>query len=136
MKLLSVIVATLLLCGCVSVGKQVKQEQLSEFTKGKTSYNEVISKLGQPNTVTSTADGQRHIAYTFIHAQPRAASFIPIIGGLVGGADSTMNMVMITFDKDGLLKDYTSTQSNYGSGTGFAGGTYQPQTPDQPKEAH
>lgn len=134
-KNLSVLITLLILLGgCVSVGTQVKQEQLSGFTKGSTTYEDVVSRLGPPNTVNSKSDGTRMAIYTYVHSQSRPESFIPLVGAFVGGADSKMNMATFTFDQDSKLLEYSLSESSYGAGTGFAAGTYRDPHTDQPKE--
>lgn len=127
-------IAALMLCGCVSVGREVTQDQLSGFQRGVTTQDQVVAKLGQPTSTTVSASGERSVAYVYMHSQPRAATFIPIVGGLVGGADTRTSQVVFTFDPAGKLVDYKATESNMGAGVGLAGGSYQPQT-DQPAEA-
>lgn len=132
------IAATLLsiaLAGCVSAGTQVKPEQLSGFTKGVTTFDDVVRRLGQPNTTGTKSNGTRTAVYTYVHAHARPESFIPVVGAFVGGSDSTVNTAEFTFDTGGKLLEYSMTESNYGTGTGLAGGTYRPRTPEQPKEA-
>lgn len=129
------IILAISVCGCVSVGTQVKPEQVSGFTKGITTFDDVVRRLGQPNTTGTKSNGTRTAVYTYVHSQARPESFIPVVGAFVGGADSTVNTATFTFDLGGKLLEYSMTESNYGSGTGLAGGTYRDRTPEQPKEA-
>lgn len=120
--------------GCVSVGTQVKLDQLSGFTKGTTTYSDVVAKLGTPNTISAQSNGKRIASYTYIHSQTRPETFIPFIGGFIGGADSKFNTAQFVFDQEGKMIEYSISESNYGSGMGFAAGKYQERT-EQPKEA-
>ena len=110
-KILVVIIA-LVLHGCSSTGTQVRQEQLSEFSRGKTSYQEVIAKLGEPDKVTINPDGGREITYISTRTQPRAASFIPLIGNFVEGKDKATNTAVFKFNKRAILEDYTLNETN------------------------
>lgn len=134
MKTILILFAALLLSACVSVGVQVKEDQLKTFEKGKTTVADVKAVLGEPNMTALQSDGSRSLMYVYTQAQPRPASFIPIVGAFVGGADSRSNTVTLNFDHAGVLLDYSSMESKFGSGTGFAAGTPMPQT-DQPKQA-
>lgn len=107
-----VVIIALALHGCSSSGTQVKQEHLSEFSKGKTSYQEVIAKLGEPDRVTINPDGGREIAYISSRTQPRAASFIPFIGNFVEGKDKATSTAIFKFDKRAVLKDYTLNETS------------------------
>jgi hypothetical protein len=76
------------------------------------------------------------LGYTYIQAQARPESFIPIIGPLVGGADSHFSNVSLTFDRNGVLESYSSTQSQFGSGNGVASGaTTGDRVQDQPRKS-
>lgn len=123
------------LAGCVAVGTQIKKEQLTGFATGVTTYEEVISRLGQPNTLAIKSNGTRVAIYTYIHSQPRPESFIPFVGIIVGGADSKINTTEFTFDAENKLLEYSLSESNYGAGTGLSAGAYQDRATDQPQQA-
>lgn len=114
MKKLLVLITVLALHGCSSTrtGTQVSQNQLSEFSKGKTSYQEVITKLGAPDKVTTNPDGGREITYISTRTQPRAASFIPLIGSFVEGKDSITSTAIFKFNKRAILEDYALTETS------------------------
>lgn len=129
------IALTILIGGCMSMGTQVKQDQLNGFTKGRTTYSDVTARLGQPNTISAKSNGTRTALYTYVHSQARPESFIPFVGLVVGGSDSKVNTAEFVFDQDNKLLEYSLSESNYGAGMGMAAGTYRDRTPDQPKEA-
>ena len=108
----------LAISGCATTGVQVDESALISFEKGKTTINDVIARLGQPTSNILLNTGQRIIGYTYVQAQARPESFIPIIGPLVGGADSRFSNVSLTFDQNGVLESYSSTQSQFGTATG------------------
>ena len=122
------------LAGCVSTGIEVKPEQLAGFKKGVTTESDVVSRLGNPNGRLIDSEGTTIYTYTYVHAEPRASSFIPIVGPLVGGADSEVTTTTFRFGADRKLLSFTSQQSQYGTGTGFAAGSTQGAA-DQPRQA-
>lgn len=124
----------LVLMGCVASGTQVKEQQLSQFKAGETTYAQVVATLGPPNSNTLLPDGTRMIAYTYVQAAARPESFIPIVGPLVGGADARSNMVMLHFDSDGKLLTYSSTATQVGSGQNLSAGA-SPARNDEPKSS-
>ncbi|OZI64598.1 outer membrane protein assembly factor BamE domain-containing protein [Bordetella genomosp. 4] len=134
MRFWASVCALVLIAGCVSTGVQVKDEQLSSFVPGQTTRQEVIAALGQPTTQMRNADGTSMLIYTHVEAQARAASFIPIVGAFVGGADSRSNQVTLNFDSDGKLLGHSSTESAYGTGYGLSAGQVESVT-DQPRKA-
>ena len=129
-----VLVAAVVLSACVSSGVKVEERQLASFQKGQTTYGQVVSQLGAPNASTLMPDGRRMIVYSFVQAQARPESFIPIVGAFVGGADSRSNVVSLTFTRDGVLESFSSSQAQFGVGTGFESGNgVDARVPDQPR---
>ncbi len=129
------ILFALALSDCTSTGAQVDEGALASFQKGKTTINEVVARLGQLTSNILMDTGQRIIGYTYVQAQARPESFIPIIGPLVGGADSHFSNVSLTFDQNGVLLSYASTQSQFGTATGVASGaTTDDRVLDQPRK--
>ena len=135
-KILVVLAGGLLLAGCASTGVRVDEKNLQSFKKGETTYSEVVARLGQPTSSTVMADGQRMIMYTYAQAQARPETFIPIVGAFGGGADYKLfeRHAYVRFWK-GVLTQYSSTQSQFGTGTGLAAGatpadrvSHQPRT--------
>lgn len=126
------LVLLVILAGCATVGKEVTETQAGQFKRGVTTAADVAEKLGAPTSSGVSDSGSRTMSYVFAHAQPRAASFIPIVGIFAGGADGRTTMVTFVFNPDGKLAGYSYQQSAYGVSNL---GTYQAQTPDQPREA-
>jgi outer membrane protein assembly factor BamE (lipoprotein component of BamABCDE complex) len=131
MKKYFLLIPVLLLAACVSSGVKVDPSKLAQFHKGETTYTEVVQKLGRPSQATVLPDGTKVITYTWVSAQARPESFIPIAGAFIGGADAENTVVSLTFDGDGILQTYTSTQGSTGTGTGFEAYS-QPRNSDQP----
>jgi len=123
----------LALAGCVASGVKVDEKQLSGFQKGKTTYSDVIAQLGTPTSSTLRSDGVRTVAYSYVQAQARPESFIPIVGAFAGGADSRASFVVLVFDADGVLTSFTSSTAQYGMGTGLESGNPANGRTDQPK---
>lgn len=135
MRFLKWLGAVLLLTACAATGVQVKEEQLSRLEKGKTTYQEVISMLGNPTSSTLMGDGARMIGYTYVEHKTRAETFIPYVGAFVGGADTRANTVMLRFSKDGVLLDYMASANQFGTGLGAASGTNLDRVEQQPRQA-
>jgi hypothetical protein len=130
------LVACLLCAACVAGGTQVKESQLSQFHKGKTTVSEVVNALGDPNTNSLLPDGSRMLCYAYVQAAARPETFIPIVGAFVGGADSRSNTTCFQFADNGILKGYTSTSSKFGSGSNLASGVHgDTRTPNEPKQS-
>src|SRR5438132_8898818 len=125
MRYVSVIVALFAFTACVSMGTKVDQDKLAQFQRGKTTYAEVIQQLGKPTQSTVNSDGTRKVVYTYMQSQAKAANFIPIVGAFAGGADTENTNVMLDFDRDSVLTNYSATQGSSSMGTGINSGARQ-----------
>lgn len=135
MKQIAFVILAAMLVGCVATGTQVREDQLAKLEKGKTRIQDVVSTFGQPSSSTLNSDGSRIIVYMYVEAQARPETFIPFIGGLVGGADSRSNMVTLKFDRTGVLVDYSSSTTAMGTGYGASSGTTFDRVEEQPKQS-
>ena len=120
------------LSGCAAGGVKVTEVQLSSFKAGETTRTQVIASAGAPSVQMRLADGTSVVVYSYFEAKVRPETFIPFVGGLVGGSDSTSTTSTLRFDANDRLIDTTSTVSAYGMGTGFAAGQITPTTLNQP----
>lgn len=135
MKLPVILASLMLLAGCVSAGVKVDEADLTKFEKGKTTYAQIVQTLGPPTSNSLLPDGRRLLAYTWVQARARPQNFIPLIGPLVGGADSRSTMVMIWIGADGTLASYSASQSQMGTGRNLEAGPDPGRVPDQPRTA-
>jgi outer membrane protein assembly factor BamE (lipoprotein component of BamABCDE complex) len=108
-KVLSLILLAAFLAGCVSSGRKIDQSAADKIEKGKTTKQEVINLIGSPDRITRTGRGDTIFMYNYMRATAKPATFIPIFGPLVGGANVQHQMYMVTFGSDGVVKDYLST---------------------------
>lgn len=125
MRHLAVLIVVVALSACMSMGTKVEQEKLSKFVKGKTTYTEVVQELGKPNQSTINSDGTRMIMYMYSQSQAKAESFIPFVGGFLGGATSENTTVTLSFDKKNILTNYTASEGGMDAGTGIMSGRKQ-----------
>lgn len=132
-KMVVVAASVILLCGCMASGVIVNEQQVQQFKRGETTEAQIIAVLGAPTSRTNI-NGQRSISYTGVQAQARPASFIPYIGGLVGGSDVRHSNYTFSFDSSGKLVNTVSNEGATGTGHGFAAGGSMPQAEDQPRQ--
>ena len=100
------------LTGCYSVGAQVNEDQLAGFEKGRTTYSDIVSQLGPPTSQSVNSEGGRTASWLYAEVmKSRPESFIPLIGPFIGGADMKSNMVTMSFDGQGVLKNFNSSSS-------------------------
>jgi outer membrane protein assembly factor BamE (lipoprotein component of BamABCDE complex) len=125
MKVVLVIATALTLSACIATGKKVTQERVAQFKIGQTTYQEVIAELGSPTDSTLHSDGKRSISYFYSQSQTSAASFIPYIGGLLGGSETENTFVYMDFDQKGILANYSAKSGSSSTGTGLLSGQRQ-----------
>lgn len=123
-----------LLAGCGATGVRVTEEQLQSFQKGESTVEHVIAKLGAPNMRTRLPDGTVMLTYSYSEYSARPASFIPIVGPLVGGADVKAAAATLTFSPNGKLIDTFSTESSYGTATNASSGMQSLVETQQPRK--
>ena len=117
------LVVILGLAACTSSGgTQVTQGQINQFQIGKTTYEQVLSALGQPSARGQKADGSKVLVYTHTESTVRGATFVPVVGLFAGGADAHAQSVAFAFDTNNILKDYTTSQAQACTGNGVIGG--------------
>lgn len=132
---LGLLSAGLICTACAAGGTQVKESQLSAFQKGKTTDQEVVATLGQPNVNSLLPDGARMMCYSYSQMAVRPQTFIPLVGGFIGGADMKSTSTCFQFAANGILKEYTTTASQIGSGSGLASGIQDSRVPNEPRAA-
>jgi outer membrane protein assembly factor BamE (lipoprotein component of BamABCDE complex) len=115
--------------GCASVGRPIDQAAADKIVKGQTTREQVGMMLGSPDRITKLGNGDTMYSYSYARASAKPASFIPIFGPLVGGANVQHQMLMVIFGPDDIVKNFISSQGGTESGTGLATGT-RPNMPD------
>ncbi len=120
---LAVAIVILQLVACAASGVRINEDQLTVLQKGKTTLEDVHRAFGRPTSSTISSSGDRMVSYMYFEIQTRPETFIPIVGGFIGGADSRTTMVTLRFDSTGVLQDFSSTTSEMGTGAGLASGT-------------
>jgi outer membrane protein assembly factor BamE (lipoprotein component of BamABCDE complex) len=108
-----------LVSACVSSGTSVTPEQLAQLQPGVTTETEIISKLGTPNQSSTLPDGTKMDMYMHLSSSVHAASFIPVVGMLAGGASHHVDSVTFTFNPQGVLKTVAQSNSQQDINTGL-----------------
>jgi len=120
------------LTACVSSGVRVTGEQTATLKRGETTRTEVLAAFGKPTTQVRRADGSTMLMYMYTEAASRPESFIPIAGAFLGGMDMRSNHVTLVFDPNDTLTDYTSAETETGTGFGARTGAVD-RVVDQPR---
>ncbi|MGE9985612.1 hypothetical protein [Desulfovibrio sp. SGI.169] len=126
MKKLVLVSLMVMICfsviGCMKI--QRGNEKLSgvsvteiqdRIKEGRTTKGEIEEWLGPPSTIGKERNGNEYWAYEFMKAESnlKATTFIPVVGGLVGGSESSSEnaMLHIEFSSGGVVKSYKYTTS-------------------------
>ena len=115
----------LLLPSCMATGTKVTTDQLTQFTRGTTTYADVVAALGKPTSMTLAADGSRHVTYLYSQNQMKWETFVPIVAMFSQGATAETTTVTLDFAPTGVLVSYTASEGQTQMGTGFSSGAKQ-----------
>ena len=126
MKKLVLVSLMVMICfsviGCMKI--QRGNEKLSgvsvteiqdRIKEGRTTKGEIEEWLGPPSTIGKERNGNEYCANEIMKAESnlKATTFIPVVGGLVGGSESSSEnaMLHIEFSSGGVVKSYKYTTS-------------------------
>ncbi|MEO5332300.1 MAG: hypothetical protein H7839_09780 [Magnetococcus sp. YQC-5] len=110
--ILGLIACVLTLSGCANTPvKKISAEQLSQFKEGKTTYNEVVTLLGQPTSVDNNSDGSKVVQYFSQQINIDGTTYIPFVNMFARGGDVATENVIFQFDTKGVLMKYSSSSS-------------------------
>lgn len=119
MKSIIVMFVFAVLSGCVSAGRPIDQNAVSQIKEGISTKDDVVRLMGQPYQISKRSGGLTEFTYVFVQASPKASSFIPVIGAFVGGANVSQQTLVVAFDDSNTVKSFTSTTSAGDSGYGM-----------------
>lgn len=108
--------------GCATVGRKIDFSKVDKIKIDKTTQRQVLSYLGSPDTITRQRS-QTIYMYQYVNVSSRPENFIPIFGAFAGGMDTQSQMVMITFNQDGIVKDVYSSMSSSDVDSGLNAGS-------------
>ena len=100
----------LTLGGCATSGTKINDAQMATIEKGKTTYDELVARLGTPTTLTALEDGSR--VATYAYAKGNSAALVPVVGLFAGGFKVDGITRTFIFDQSGVLKDYSTTTTH------------------------
>ncbi|MEM9470194.1 MAG: hypothetical protein AAF988_08525 [Pseudomonadota bacterium] len=92
------------LSACGSTGVKINKDQVTHYKVGVTSYDQVLSELGQPTSRTVDSQGDIHLFYRKSFYTMKPETFLPVVGGHVGGMNSANETFVISFTPEGIMK--------------------------------
>ena len=101
-----VLIGAMALAGCA-----VDEDALSRLRPGKTTVDQAIKALGNPDRDETLSDGQRMLTYVGSSARPKPANALPGLVYAWGGWNVRSDEAGLMFGRDGLLR-FWSWSSN------------------------
>jgi len=100
------------LAGCASHGiQQLKDESASsvsaKITKGKSTKDDVRAAFGDPTETSFTDSGNELWRYKYSHSTAKGINFVPIVNMFSSGADIDKKELVVFFDDQGVVKNYS-----------------------------
>jgi outer membrane protein assembly factor BamE (lipoprotein component of BamABCDE complex) len=113
---LSVLVLAWALAGCISSGNEsiadaTNATVASQLLKGKTTQADVRRIYGDPIKTSFSANGFETWEYEFTRLQSKPTNFIPYVNLVHSGAEGDKKSLVIFFDKQKVLQDFTMSTS-------------------------
>lgn len=102
------------LAGCASKGEMIRPDDISDFTPGATTQQQVIARLGTPSSTSTLPNGSTFLVYAFTEPQPLAVTWIPAIAPFVGDTDVRSSTISFEFGPDGILSSSNTASSRFG----------------------
>jgi len=90
------------------------------YSVGTDTIATIRSKLGKPTSVQTSSDGTTVMVYLTTHAHAKGASFIPFVGMFAAGAKGSYSIKSFTFDRQGVLANFNTTDANVDCNTNLA----------------
>jgi outer membrane protein assembly factor BamE (lipoprotein component of BamABCDE complex) len=116
------LLALLLITGCVSMGRKLDQDAVNRIHEGKTTRDEVVQWLGSPDQTTRVGETTT-FEYHFMRASAKPEGFIPIVGAFAGGMNTQNQMVSVTFDNRGIVRQLMTSGGGSEIGFGLSAGS-------------
>ncbi|AEJ00201.1 lipoprotein [Nitrosomonas sp. Is79A3] len=114
-----------ILTACTTVGNKQMENQtegsISQFiVKGKTTKLEVTARFGIATSTSFTDSGNEIWRYNYARSTPHAISFIPFVRLVSSGADVAKKELVIMFNKEHVVSEYTMKESEVVVKSGMA----------------
>jgi outer membrane protein assembly factor BamE (lipoprotein component of BamABCDE complex) len=102
--------------GCISSGNESIADATgatvaSQLIKGKTTQAEVRRLYGDPIKTAFTSNGNETWEYEFSRMQSKVTNFIPYVNLVHSGAEGDKKSLVVFFDKQKVVQDYTMSTS-------------------------
>jgi outer membrane protein assembly factor BamE (lipoprotein component of BamABCDE complex) len=127
MKRSSVLISLLSACvvaGCISSGNESIADATGatvagQLVKGRTTQADVRKLYGDPLKTSFSANGFETWEYEFTRLQSKPTNFIPYINLVHSGAEGDKKTLVVFFDKQKVVQDFTMSTSRINTSQGL-----------------
>ena len=127
MKRSSVLILLLSACvvaGCISSGNESIADATGatvagQLIKGRTTQADVRKLYGDPLKTSFSANGFETWEYEFTRLQSKPTNFIPYINLVHSGAEGDKKTLVVFFDKQKVVQDFTMSTSRINTSQGL-----------------
>lgn len=110
------VLTALLLAACASAGNAALKKETSEsiaakIVKGSTTQAQIRALLGSPSSSDFTDSGNQIWRYSHTSSKAMGRNFIPYANLFSSGANVESKELVIFFDKDGVVQNYSMEES-------------------------
>jgi outer membrane protein assembly factor BamE (lipoprotein component of BamABCDE complex) len=115
-KIITIALVAILLAACASTGNTALKNETSttiatKITKGQTTQAQVRQMLGSPTSSDFTDSGNQIWRYSHAEATAMGRNFIPFVSMFSSGANVESKQLVVFFDKDGIVQNYSMEES-------------------------
>jgi outer membrane protein assembly factor BamE (lipoprotein component of BamABCDE complex) len=115
-KVMCFFVLVCALAGCVSSGNESIADATNatvsgQLLKGKTTQTDVRRIYGDPIKTSFSSNGFETWEYEFTRLQSKPTNFIPYVNLVHSGAEGDKKTLVIFFDKQKIVQDFTMSTS-------------------------
>lgn len=123
-KTIAVALVATLLTACASMGNTaLKQETATsiagKITKGQTTQSQIREVLGSPSSTDFTDSGNQIWRYSYAQSKAMGRNFIPYANIFSSGSNIESKELVVFFDKDGVVQNYSMEESKTQSKQGL-----------------
>ena len=107
---------SLVLAGCASSGNEsiadaTGETVSSQIVKGRTRQTDVRRLYGDPMKTSFASNGNESWEYEFSRMHSKPTNFIPYVNLVHSGAEGDKKSLVVFFDKQKVVQDYTMSTS-------------------------
>lgn len=122
--LLALLVSSHLAAGCASSGNPsiadaTRDSVGANLVKGQSTQADVRRAYGDPVMTSFTENGKEMWTYKFARLQSKPTNFIPYVNMIHSGATGDEKSLVVMFDKNKTVADYTISTSKVETSTGL-----------------